>query len=166
MAFVSLTAASVAAGEPVTTGFGDLVRTDLDDLDSRTTAIEAQGSTLIPTEFEVRGQASAGDEVDIFIFPFDATITAARIFLIQSGSSGTLTVDLELSTNGGGSFSSIFSTLPSAVSGDGNYFRSINQVFLSSPSEADTGDFLRLNIDSVITGCEFFKVLIEIEVRT
>lgn len=165
MAFASITTAEVQPGEPTKSELFTKVKDNDDDLNDRLTVVEAFSAQRLPIEFAIRGQALVVDQADIFRFNFNVTVLSARIFLVESGTSGTLEVDIEKSTDGGGSFSSIFATKPSVSFGDGDYFLSTNQVFLSSPTIFDTGDFMRLNLDSVITDSRFFKVLVEVEGR-
>lgn len=165
MAYVALTTAQTQPGEATKTELFTKIKDNFDDHESRITVVENANVEQQPLVSDIRGQAIIGDGVDFFRVLNDIKINNGRIWLIDSGTSGTLTVDIEQSTNGGASWSSLFSTLPSAVTADGDFFLSTNQVFLASPTLVSAGDFLRVNLDSVITGSLHFQVHIEFEAQ-
>jgi hypothetical protein len=163
MAFSALSTKST--GDPVTTDYGNLIKTNLDDHETRLAAAETSTNLFRPIEFTVIGRyydiGASQTAVAMERINFGINILSARIMLLDSGSAGTLQIDIQKSAAGGGAFSSIFSTKPSLTSAASDYDLSTNQVL--STTTASTGDILRLDIDTVMTGNDFFKVIIEIE---
>lgn len=164
MAFSAITTAQIAVGEPTAKDLFQKSKDNFDDHESRITTLELSAQSFRPITFEFVGQSLIGDNQLVERINFGMTILSARIFLIDSGSSGTLTIDIEKSTNGGGSWASIFSTLPSIASGAGDYSLSTNQVFSISPTEFDAGDLMRTNVDSIVTGSNLWQAIVEFEV--
>jgi hypothetical protein len=124
------------------------------------------GGSFLPIEFDVGGQYSVGGstqtEVMIYRVPSDATISSVFLFVKTAGSGGTLQVDIQRSTNSGVSWSSIFSTKPSASAASGSYFTATNGVISGGSLSLTTGNLLRLNIDSIQSGsAEGFSVQLQ-----
>jgi len=170
MAFVALTTAEVTTGQPTKAEVGLKIKNNFDDHESRLTSAETAINTYRPIEFTVSGGYWVfvpKDGVLVERLNFDINVLSGRILVIDAGTAGTLEVDVEYSDDNGASWSSIFSTLPSVVYTAGNYALSTNGVLSTqiSTNGLDTGDLLRLNIDTAQTGNELFKVILEIEKR-
>jgi len=163
MAFAAITSTEIQVGKPVTTNLFTKIKDNFDDHESRITATEAAVQVFRPITFDFLGQSLVGDNQAVERVNFNISLLSARIFLIDNGSSGTLTVDIEKSTNSGASWASIFSTLPSITSASPDYSLSTNQVFSTIPTTFNTGDLIRINLDSVISGSNLWQFLIDFE---
>lgn len=117
----------------------------------------APGATLYQSlDFNVSGPYYLGGSSQTEVM-LDRAITLlsvsdAKLLVQTAGSGGTTEVDIEYSTNNGGTWTSIFATRPSVASSAGNYAVSTNAVLTSNPLSLAAGTLLRLNITSVQSG--------------
>lgn len=165
MSFITLNPAQIAAAEPVTQDLFELIKDDLDDHESRILDVEAATISTFPIEFLVKGHywKLGGGQLGVAFVraEFNLTLTAARLFVVDDGSSGTLQIDVQ-KKRGAGAFATIFSTQPSVVQGGGDYQTSTNAAF--SDTDIDAGDILRLDITTVMDDNEDFQVYLPYEV--
>lgn len=156
MAFTALDSADLAAGKPVKQELTTLIKTNFDDHESRLSAVESgTGLTAQPFVFALLGAhwlpGAAQTAVAVIRAPYALTLTDVKLFIGQVGSAGTLQIDIQ-KKSGGGAYATVFSTKPSSVYTDGALYTSTNAV-LSVTSVAN-GDFLRLDLTTVMTGCQ------------
>ncbi len=155
MAFTPLSPANIEVGKPTKKEIFERIRTNFDDHETRILSNETTIGSIWPIQFTMNGKYNinkAGTTaVDFETIPFALTLTSAVIttFADPGSGNGTLTVDIQRAV-GQGAFSTIFSTLPSVVSGGGAQDTSTNAV-LSSTSMAQ-GDILRLDFSTVMSG--------------
>jgi len=159
MAFSPISSGDIDAGDPVKQELWQKTKDNFDDHESRIVTLEGSVTSFRPILFNVHGYPIIEDETLLERMNFDITVTSARLFVIQRGTGGTYTIDIEKSTDGGGSFSTIFSTLPAVAFSDGNYALSTNQVL--SVTSFSAGDFMRLNFDTVQTQTGGAEVLLQ-----
>lgn len=107
-------------------------------------------------DFSVAGNYSLGGstqtEVMLYRVPKQISISSAVLLVQTAGTSGTLTVDVQASTNNGSTWTSIFSTQPSAAYSSGSYYQATNAVISGSTFSVALGSLLRLNISAVQSG--------------
>ena len=162
MSFNPLDSATIAAGQPVKQEILTTTKDDLDDHEARLIVVEGSLGSLPPICFDVVGTLNsplAMDEALIYRVPDNIHVTAARIFVKQAGTSGSVTVDIEYK-RGAGAWTSILVTPISASYTLGDY-----AVVNGSLSFQDfqAGDLIRLNIDAVQSSMEDFSVYLENE---
>ena len=163
MAFTTITADQVAPGQPVTTDLFDTVRLNFDDHESRLTTIEASANVYRPYEFAFIGVPNADNIQDGILHDrvfFDQTVLGVKLYIIDDGTAGTLTVDVEKKT-GVGAWTSLLNAPIAVASGGGDL--SITSGTLSASTSLLAGDLLRLNIDTVMTNMKDFTVFLEFE---
>ena len=167
MSFTSIPTGWLDTGDPVKKELMDRIKDDLDDLDTRTSTVEAATTSETPIIFQVVGPywnegSSITNAASVIRVPYDITLKNARLFLEDDGSSGTLTVDVKYSTDSGSTWTTIFSSAPSIAQGGGDYGTDTGTL---SVTDIDAGDLLKLDITSVMSGNEAFSVIMEWEVR-
>ena len=157
MAFTVITAASVVAGEPVTTTNGDTVRLNFDDHESRIITLEGSLTTTDPIKFKIQGEGVVLDGADFQRETRNITLTGIRIMtLADGGDSGTFTFDMEKSAAGGGAFASILSA---PVSASTTPFAVVSGTLTTTVITA--GDIFKLNIDAIRAGASGFDIQME-----
>lgn len=159
MAFTSLTTTQVAPGQPVTGTLMGLIKTDLDDHQTRLTIVEGGGSTIYaPIVLSVFGYYDAlGVQTDLVrtTCNFNLQIIGAYIITDIAGTSGTLQVDLKFrrpsATVGqaGYVWTSIFTTQPLIAYTAGSDATSATGVLNPTYSTLLAGDLLRLDTTSL-----------------
>ncbi|TXH08659.1 MAG: hypothetical protein E6R04_10255 [Spirochaetes bacterium] len=162
MAYDTFDPAEIAAGQPVKQELWQKVSDNFVDHESRLSDVESgSGLTAPPFEFAVLGAhwllGAAQTAVATMRAPYALTLTDVKLFIVDAGSAGTLQIDIQ-KKSGGGAFGTVFSTKPSSVYTDGALYTSTNAA-LSVTSVAN-GDFLRLDLTTVMTDCDEFYVYI------
>lgn len=124
------------------------------------------------------GAGSVGTD-GIFVFLFDAEIIGFSYYNQETGASGTTEVDVHWLSGGDTDEGSIFSTLPSvdstAANGTYTLYDQLNTNTISNPtghtlavlSKTDfvSGDALRLDLDTVMSGANGFQLIIHYRPR-
>lgn len=149
MAFVTISSAQVATGQPVTADLMAAIKGDFDDHDLRITSLESSVLNPEPLTFQIEGNAApfiAVTGVAYMRVWGSITLTGGFLWVIDAGSAGTMDVDVQLS-HSGGSFATIFSARPTVAFGAGNFAISSNGVLSTTALVA--GDVLRLDINTV-----------------
>jgi len=169
MAFTTITTGEIASGEPNTNGTWTKVKDNLDDLDSRVTALDLTVA-LPPIIFRVNGNPSK------LVFPFtgflkttinfNMKITGVYLLIDTAGSAGSTTVDL-LYSRAGAAYVSILTTKPSityqggndAISSAGAY--STAAVINTTYDDLLAGDIIRLDVTAGQTASRNFIVRVD-----
>lgn len=166
MAFEEIQSAQIETGDPVTNELMSKIKNSFDNHEDRISDLEAGASARDPLAFYVKGNYASFGAVTGAAYRrlfANITLTAGRIFVVDAGASGTLEIDIQYK-RGAAAFASIFSTRPSAVYTDGDYFISTNGVL--SVTDLQAGDILRLDIVTSQTGNEEFHVYLPYNVTT
>lgn len=166
MSYEQINTSEIETGDPVTADLWEKVKNSLDDHEDRVSDLEAGASAREPLAFYVKGNYSSFGAVTGVAYRrlfANITLTGGRLFIIDAGSSGTTQIDIQYK-RGVAAFASIFSTLPSAVYSDGDYFLSTNGVL--SVTQLLAGDVLRLDISTSQIGNEEFHVYLPFDVTT
>lgn len=108
----------------------------------------------------IGGTPNKGDQIVFEQLKYDIQITDAKLFVDEAGSSGQFTVDIEYK-RGAGSWTSIFTTLPSIAHTASDFAESSNQAINTAAAALQADDFIRLNIDAVQLGGR--NIIISIE---
>ena len=158
MPYTSLTSAQVTAGEPGTTTLFDLIRTNLDDLDSRLATVEAATGSTLDLALTADGRVRVVTQVAYQRFNFEIDINSGQVAIYDSdsvGTAGTLEIDIQHSPAPGSSYTTIFSTRPSLAFGVGQAISS-NGVLTSTPFNIPAASILRLDIIAIQTNMRGF----------
>lgn len=164
MAFTPYTPAEIAAAEPTKQELFQKLSDNFDDHEARITTNQAGSIQLTPIVFRVIGSHwKSGAETDIMFERITSgiTLTAATLFVIDGGSSGTLTIDVQKSAAGGGAFTTLFTVKPTLASGAGDFATNLGTL-IASPDLVD-GDILRLDVDSWQINNDEWYVQLEFE---
>lgn len=117
---------------------------------------DAAANVTLPITFQINGPYSVegANQTEVILdrIAFDLTIIGAKLLIKTAGSGGTTEVDIQYSTNGGSSWSSIFLIKPSVLASVGNYAESSNASILENGVVLSAGALLRLNITQVQSG--------------
>lgn len=125
---------------------------------------------LLNVEFSVVGPYYIGGSGQVGVaYEIPRTnmkLNRARLYVGKNGSSGSLVVDVKVSTDGGSNWSSIFSVKPSMLSSAQNYATSTNAVLADSSAVYLTSHLFRLDIDTVPGGAPSdFTLVLDAEAR-
>jgi len=165
MAYTPLDPAKLQSGKPVTTDVKQQIKANEDDLDSRLSNVEVDtAGGEAPLEFDIIGpyQGLVSSGVLYSRLTFNIKILGARLFVIESGTSGTTEVDLLAETSpDSDTYVSIFSTRPSVPDTDGDRAFSSNAVI--SNDTISSGTMLRFDITQTQVGAKDLKLIIEYE---
>jgi len=159
MAFSAITAAQIAASEPVKQELFDKTRLNFDDHETRVASLETSLQTFLPIEWRIVGSHwKTGSDTGLAFQRITAalTLTAGTLYIVDDGASGTLEVDVQKSAAGGASFSSIFSSRPilNPSSDHGTNAGTLSTTALIA------GDILRFDVVSYQVGnVEFYLQL-------
>lgn len=166
MPYEVINSTQIETGDAVTNELWSKVKNSLDDHEDRISDLEAGASAREPLAFYVKGNYVSFGALTGVAFRrlfSNIVLTAGRIWVVDAGASGTLEIDIQYK-RGGGAFTSIFSTRPSVVYSNGDYYISTNGVL--STTDLQAGDILRLDIVTAQTGNEEFHVYLSYDVTT
>lgn len=167
MPFSTIVTTEIEAGDPTTQDLFSKIKTNEDDHETRIVSLEAGSATTYPPyEFYVSGPYEGYTPLlgcGHIRIAFNITVLAGRLAIIKAGTSGTTQIDFKYK-RGAGSWTSIFSTLPSVASTSGDYAVSTNGIL--SVTSLLAGDLVRMDItttqagtpNSIIGLLEFEKV--------
>lgn len=154
MPYVAIPASWIVAGKPTKEEIFQYIR---DNQESFNTDIEALKQTAVIDIFDmhVNGdisnytQAEMNSALPVFKSPVDLTITSVVFTLLEPSTSGTLAIELEVSTDNGVNWSPIFSS-PVQLTGTavGSLSGAVNFVNVAAQSLSQN-DLLRININTV-----------------
>lgn len=151
MAFVTIPSSDLDVGDPVKKDIMDKVKDNFDDHETRINTIEGGFNKVSVFNGKVANaglyvSASTLEGLDVYTAAQAFTLTSAIVTVDVAGTSGTLEIDIQKSTDDGASWATVFSTKPSVAFGSGDNTPSSNAVF--STTSIATGDLLRLDISS------------------
>lgn len=149
MAYVTIPSGDLDVGDPIKKDIMDLIKDNLDDHETRINSIEGGFNKVSVFNGKVANaglytSASTLEGLDVYTAPQAFTLTSAIVTVDVAGTSGTLEIDVQKSTDDGASWATVFSTKPSVAFGAGNNSVSTNAVF--SVTSVAAGDLLRLDI--------------------
>lgn len=168
MAFTPISSTQIQVGRAIKKELWDVVKDDLDDLNTRLNAVEASSPKIKVIEFYVLNASSFSTATGLYYYrAVDTfTLTSATIQIFEKGSlTGTFEIDVEKSTTdlSAGAFSSVFTTRPSInLTTASNYAISTNQVFDPTKVSIVPGNYLRLDISQFPTGGVMSKFLVTV----
>lgn len=158
MAFNTIPDSLIQVGKSITrTLFKTYVKDNLDDLDTRVNAVEANVAKIIVFDDLVLNAANLVDGgsiegLDVFRAAAPFTLTDAKVSIFTKGTlTGTLEIDVVKSSNTNFSgASSVFTTKPSiAMASAANYEESSNAVFDNAQKTLAIGEYLRLDVSQL-----------------
>lgn len=167
MSYTAITTQEIQVGGPVQNPTLAKIQANEDYFNTQILALSSSQNSPKPIKFVVKGDGQA------YVMPYQGfaydrmwaniTLTGALIWVPVAGTSGTIQVDV-LFKRGAGSWTSIFSTKPAVPSSAGDGVLSSTgagctpAVLWASPPNLLAGDFLRLDINTIQTGCHEFQV--------
>jgi hypothetical protein len=160
MAFVPITSGEIASGQPVSTTTQTKIKNDLDDHETRLETLEISISSALPITLRVNGFYGVFNSVLKTTADGALTITGVRLLIDVAGTAGTTEIDIK-KKRGSGSYTSIFTTLPSVAFSAGNDAISTNGIVDLTQVGVQAGDILRLDITSTQTAGLSFLVRID-----
>jgi hypothetical protein len=162
MAFTPITSAQIEVGEPTKKEIFTKTKDNFDDHETRISSLEAGATSTVPGEFLIQDSGLVQDEAAFSApIPFDITITDVKLTVETAGSAGTLEVDVL--SDQGGSFSTVLSGNLTRAFGDGD--RSSVSAGSLVTTDVDANKFFRLDVKAVQTGMRNAKVQIFYTVR-
>lgn len=163
MPFEALTAEEIESGQPTRKEIFQKSKDNFDDLESRLSAAEVGVTTRPPIDFGVVGLLTDVAVVDGLLHyrtPIDIGLLGVRALVIKAGSSGDLSVDVEYK-RGVADWTSILNAPITVSHSDGDLALESGVLAVT---ELQSGDILRLKVNSVQVGMEDFYVYVENEV--
>lgn len=163
MAFETITTTEIAAGEPVKQELFEKIKGNDDDFDDRLGTAEESIGRLDPFEFHFRDSFEAPfvrEKALIFRVDAPCRLTAARLFDIVAGLSGTLEVDL-FYKRGVGAWTSVLNAPITADASDGDLFITSGDLIFQ---DLLAGDFFAVDVNGVQDQQGSFSVIAEREV--
>lgn len=163
MAYTVIPAGDIVAGKPTKEEIFDQIRTNQEHFNTEITALQGTSQVNIMS-FKVSGYlndytvAQINERMPVYKAPVAAQMTSFVVTLLSASSSGTLSIDLEKSTDNGASWSGLLSsdvtmtgTTVGSVSG------TVNWVDVPSQSFAQN-DLIRIQISGLQSGQGDFLV--------
>jgi hypothetical protein len=156
MTYTTIPSGWVDIGDPVKKELFDLIKADLDDLDTRTQLVEAASADRDVFNKDVILSSAFTTLTNLWVQEINTATTLSEcvIQIYAKGSlTGTLEIDFLKSSTLDGTYTSVFTTKPSYNIGAGSsYGKSSNAVFNSSYQDIAAGNYLKLSITSMPTG--------------
>lgn len=164
MAFQAITTQEIATGGPIQNPTLAKIQNDLSLHDSEITTLQASILNPEPLTFEMKGGYWT------FSLPLtgqaykrvwaNITLSGGFVWIPKAGTAGTTQIDVQYQPFGG-SFSTIFSTKPSAAFGSGDGFISSNGVLTGGvPLAITSGGIIRIDVVTAQTGSPEFHILL------
>jgi hypothetical protein len=166
MAFTPINSAAIKIGDSLKKELFDLIKTDLDDHETRINSLESTAAKVDIFKFLLLNGSSFSTATGLAYYRAEDTftITKAAIQIFEkNGGAGSIEIDIKVSTTdlNGTSFTSIFTTKPKLIYASiADYAESSNQVFDAARINIVPGDYLRLDITIVPTSGVLPKMLI------
>jgi hypothetical protein len=158
MAFVSLSSALIAVGRPLIKTIFQTLKDNDDDLDARTSSVEASTNKIVFFDGVIYTAATFATATGLIFHRVQSGIdvTDCKVGIFDKGTvtSGTLSIDVQKATSPDFSASvSIFTTQPSLdLSTASSYDESANAALSVSNKVLAEGDYIRIDISSLPTG--------------
>ena len=161
MAFTTIPSSWLLVGEAIKKRLFTRIKDNLDDHETRINAVEQGVNKVVIFDFEVIGYISnysAADLIGIgtYLAPQDMIITEVKIILLNSSttstvssSAGSLSIDLQRSTDGGATWSSVLVSRPTI--GDGYYLSGAASTLVSFNTGGEIllqNQLIRVNVTS------------------
>jgi hypothetical protein len=154
VAFQVINSNEIEVGDPIKAELFSKIKNSLDDLNSRTTAVEVGSASIDVFDFTVLNASASSTFTGMAYYRAkqNFTLTGCEIQIFEKGSlTGTLEVDVKKnSTPDDTGMSSVFTTKPSLVwASISDYAVSTNQVFDATKIAITSGTILRFDITSM-----------------
>jgi hypothetical protein len=162
MSFDPLNSDEIAAGKPTKQELFTKTKGNFDDHEDRLIVVEGAIGRLPPIEFDVVGVLNSPLTMTaalVYRIAANLKITAARLLIKTAGASGSVQIDIEYK-RGAGAWTSILSSPVSASYALGDYATVSGTLALQ---DFQSGDLLRMNINSVQVNMQDFSVYLENE---
>lgn len=164
MAYIPITSNEIATGEPVTNSTQTKIKNNFDNHESRLVGVETGTSTIYPPLiFRVNGLYGSIGSIDGLLKTtpnFNLQISGIRILIDKAGVSGTTEIDIKYKS-GGGAWTSVLSSTPTAPYTGGDDYISNNAVIDLDHNQISAGDIIRLDLLSSQVDADSFLVRID-----
>ena len=107
--------------------------------------------------YYVNGVTTGNDAILFTEVPYKMAVTSAPLRVFLAGTSGSLEVNVEYSTDGGSTWTSLYTTKPVVAFGAGNFATNAGTLTAQSVTLVG-GTLLRLNLGQVQQGADGFAV--------
>lgn len=160
MAFNAIPSTWIEVGKAIKKQLFTRISDNLDDHETRINGLEAGANKVEIFNFEVMGYVSYYTltelvQVGTFRAPSNTTITEVKLILMNnpsypaSSSAGTLSIDLQRSTDNGATWNTILSSAPEIADGvSASGSESALVTFITGGEDVETDDIIRVNITS------------------
>jgi hypothetical protein len=157
MAFVAIDINTIEVGDPITKEIMDLIKYNLDDLDTRVSGLSVSGGSIyiLNQDYSLIGYSST--EQEIFHYKakqsFSVNEFSVQLFTKQGVTSGNLVFDLQKSvdTNDANFGTILTSSLSFDFAVDADYLLK-SAAINSGSNDFVSGDVLRIKVTGVPTG--------------
>jgi hypothetical protein len=152
MAFVSIPSTATEVGKAIKRELWELVRLNLDDLNTRVNAIGTSSNIVSVFDFPIYNASSFNSFTGVTYVkcPASFTITNAEVQIYEKGvtTSGILSIDVKKSASLGGTYTSIFTTAPAInMAVDLDY--TVSQGIFNGLNVVAAGEYLRLDVTAL-----------------
>jgi hypothetical protein len=156
MAFVTIPSGLIDVGDAIKKELFDLIKSNLDDHETRISALATGQAKIDVFDFDIRLGSIATSYTGMVYYRARQAFTLSAVVLkiYEAGAlTGTLECDVKKNTSQDNvGMSSIFTTRPSiALASASDYDESTNQVFDNTKINIAVGDILRFDITSLPT---------------
>jgi len=152
---------TVVVGDPVKKDDYDKLKGNSIDHETRVSALEVGAATIIIFKSQISNLSQYVNSTSTLtaLFRYQAeqalTLSSAVLTDTEGATSGTFEFEIKKSTTIGGTYTTVFSTLPS-LTADGSPKESSNAAF--STTAVAAGDWLELSVTSVAVGAKNINV--------
>lgn len=165
MAYDPVLDAWIAAGQPTKEEIFEFLKANQESFNTDIEALK-QTSQVDIIDSKIAGginsytQAEIQQRMPVFKSPFDLTVTSFVVTLLEASTSGTLQVDIEVSTDNGANWSTrLTSPVEVTTSTVGSISGAVNWINVAAQS-FDQNDLVRISIPGLQTGQGAFHVSI------
>jgi hypothetical protein len=157
MAFITIDSNTIKVGDPITKDIMDLIKDNLDDLNTRVSGLSVSGGSIYILNGDVSLIGYSSLRQDIFYYKakqdFSVNEFSVQLFSKQGITSGNLVLDIQKSSNtNDANFSTILTTpLSFNFASDADY-SSLSASIDSGANDITTNQVLRIKITNVPAG--------------
>jgi hypothetical protein len=153
MAFSTISSALIQVGKAIKKELFQTIKDDLDDLDSRTAALEVTGSFIEIIDETIYSATTAATLTGVYFYKVkqNTRITKVEVQIFDKGSisSGSVTIDLKKASTLGGTFTSIMTTLPTINFATASNYDSNSGVINAVLNDLVTNEFIRVDFTAL-----------------
>lgn len=153
MAFTTISSAIIQVGKAIKKELFQAIKDSLDDLDSRTAALEVTGSFIEIIDQTIYSATTAAALTGLLFYKVkqNTRVTKVEVQIYEKGaiSSGSVTIDLKKATTLGGTFTSVMTVLPTINFASASDYAANSGTINAVLNDLVTGEFLRLDFTAL-----------------